>query len=88
MNKFWLILLIIFLIIFNLFILYLLIPEENYNPENKIDFGVTFSKAHAQYFDLDWQQLFIDILDDLKIKKLRLSAYWDEIEPVEGQFDF
>ena len=35
-----------------------------------------------------WKKLYIDILDDLKIRDIRLIAYWDKIEPKEGEFDF
>jgi len=57
-------------------------------PANNLNFGVTFSKSYAQQFGLDWKKTYIDILDDLKIRKLRLSAYWSEIEPQPKRFDF
>ena len=37
---------------------------------------------------MDWQKNYIAVLDDLKVKKLRLMAYWPEIEPEEGKYDF
>lgn len=51
-------------------------------------YGVTFSQKYAQELGLDWQETYLAILDDLKIKKLRLVAYWDEIEPKQGQYNF
>lgn len=57
-------------------------------PVEKIDFGVTFSKIYAQELGLDWKEAYLSILDDLRIKKIRLVAYWPEIEPGEGIFDF
>ena len=42
--------------------------------------GVTFSRSYALDLQLDWQQLHIS--------HIRLSAYWDEIEAVRGEFDF
>lgn len=83
---------IIFFIVLALLILpivvYFLIPQENFNPSQKVEFGVTFSKDHAEYFNLNWQEVYLAILDDLKIKHLRLPAYWDEIEPQEGVYSF
>lgn len=51
-------------------------------------FGVTFSNAYAKEMGLNWRQAYIDMLDELKIKRLRLPAYWDDIEKEEGVFDF
>ncbi len=55
-------------------------------PVDDIEFGVTFSKIAADEFGLDWQEVYLDILDDLEVKKIRLIAYWPEIEPQEDVF--
>lgn len=52
------------------------------------EFGVTFSKKYAQELGLDWTQSYVDILGELKVKKIRLIAYWDEIEANEGVYNF
>lgn len=57
-------------------------------PVEKIDFGVTFSKIQAEELSLNWKEVYLAILDDLKIKKIRLIAYWPEVEPIERDFDF
>ena len=57
-------------------------------PAEKLDWGLTFSKRYAIDLDLDWQKTFLSIINDLKVKKIRLIAYWDEIEKVEGEYDF
>lgn len=57
-------------------------------PVKNFNFGITFSKPYAEQFNLDWKKTYIDILDDLEIRKLRLSAYWREVEPTPGNFDF
>ncbi|MBI4037028.1 beta-galactosidase, partial [Candidatus Daviesbacteria bacterium] len=36
----------------------------------------------------DPHTVFLAILDDLKVKNLRLPVYWDKIEPKQGSFDF
>lgn len=57
-------------------------------PVEKIDFGVTFSKIAAKGLEINWQEAYLAILDDLNVKKIRLIAYWPEIERQEGIFDF
>jgi hypothetical protein len=57
-------------------------------PVERIDFGVTFSKIYAEELGLDWEESFLAALDDLKVKRLRLVAYWPEIEPNQWNFDF
>ena len=61
----------------------------------KLEYGVTFSQKFSEELtDPDegvgagWRKMYTDILDDLKIRKLRLIAYWDRVEPKEGEFDF
>jgi len=57
-------------------------------PADEINYGVTFSPRYATYLQLDWKQAYQAVLTDLKVKHLRLMAYWGEIEPLEGQYDF
>ncbi len=51
-------------------------------------FGITYSHTYAASLGYDPMQAYMDILTDLKPKKLRLVAYWDEIEKEQGKFDF
>lgn len=57
-------------------------------PEGEIIFGATFSKLYAIELSLDWKKAYVAILDDLKVKNIRLIAYWPEVESKEGKFDF
>lgn len=57
-------------------------------PAEKIDFGVTFSKIQAEDLDLNWKEVYLATLQDLNVKRIRLIAYWPEVEPTEGGFDF
>ncbi len=51
--------------------------------------GVTFSASQATGIGLDWKQTYVAILDDLHVRHLRLSAYWDSIQPSSRQaYDF
>ena len=76
---------ILLILIIGLF-LYLFVGKAK--PAEKIEWGVTFSKKAAMDYTADWKGMFLSMLDDLKIKKIRLIAYWDEIEKVQGKYDF
>lgn len=52
------------------------------------NFGVTFSQLATADFGLDWKKTYLDILDDLKARNLRLPAYWTEIEKNQEQYSF
>jgi hypothetical protein len=53
-----------------------------------ISYGVSFSKYHADELKLPWKETFAAILDDLKVRKFRLSAHWPMVEPKKGEFSF
>jgi hypothetical protein len=57
-------------------------------PLNDINYGVNFSDKYARELGLDWQDAYIKVLDDLKVKELRLVAYWDEIETEPDNYNF
>lgn len=57
-------------------------------PDEKPNMGVTFSNRYAKDIDLDWKEVYIAMLDDLKVKKVRIVAYWDWIEKEDGIYDF
>jgi len=71
-------LLIIFLLVFLIFILWF--SRGTVYPPEELKYGITFSAQHAQGLGLNWQEAYVNILDELGIKRLRLSAYWNEIE--------
>jgi hypothetical protein len=54
-----------------------------------MNWGVTFSSAYAKdELGLDWKEVYLSILDDLKVDRIRLPAYWNQMEKVDGQYDF
>jgi len=57
-------------------------------PTKPIILGVTFSQPYAESLGLDWKQTYLAILDELKVRNFRLSAYWDDIEPEPGVYNF
>ncbi len=50
--------------------------------------GISFSSTYAKELGLDPKNTFESILNDLHIKKLRLNAYWDQIESQKDQYSF
>ncbi|HEX9503563.1 MAG TPA: beta-galactosidase [Patescibacteria group bacterium] len=59
-----------------------------FKPAPKPTFGITFSDVYAESLGFDPIVVYMDMLVDLKPKKIRLVAYWDQIEPARGQFNF
>jgi len=58
------------------------------NRTNRITVGATFSKPYAELLGLDWKAAYRATLDDLGERHLRIPAYWDDIEPEPGVFNF
>lgn len=54
----------------------------------KMTWGVNFSLKQAIFLELDPQELYLAILDDLKAKNVKISVHWDITEPQEKQYDF
>lgn len=75
------------LIIFSgVFIGYLFLGSA---PETKnIKWGINFSQKQAQNLGLEWKETYLALLDDLKIKNLKLISHWDLIEPKQGEYNF
>ena len=76
----------VFLIIF-LFLIFLLSRGCIYDKKD-LSYGVTFSLKQAESLGLDWKETYVSILDDLKVKKIRLAAYWDEIEKEKDNYSW
>jgi len=55
---------------------------------SQIEYGLTFSEPYAQSLGLDWKKTYTDILEQLKPKDIRLSAYWDSVEPAKDSYNF
>ena len=54
----------------------------------KIIWGAAFSQKHARDMGLDWKANYLALLDELKIKNLKVAAHWDLIEPRDDVYDF
>lgn len=79
----------LFLLIVLLFLIgWWIVFQINYSGGQDPTWGITFSPAYAQELDLDWQEVYLAILDDLEVDHLRLAAYWDQIEGRPDKYDF
>lgn len=70
-----------------LFIVFLFSQGKIYSRK-ELDYGITFSKKQAESLNLDWRVVYLSTLDDLGVKKLRLPAYWNEINREEDVYDW
>jgi len=55
---------------------------------SKISWGASFDSNYAENLGLDWQKTFLSLLDEVGVDHLRLVAFWNQVEPQDGQFDF
>lgn len=56
-----------------------------YEPD-ELELGVTFSRKQAEELGLDWRQTYVSMFKDLGVRRVRLAAYWNEIEPAMGAY--
>ncbi|MFA6390067.1 MAG: beta-galactosidase, partial [Patescibacteria group bacterium] len=75
------------LVLFFLSLVLALSLGKNY-PKSELSYGLTFSKKKASDLGFDWKKVYLSVLDELKVKKLRLAAYWDEVEPAKGKYEW
>ena len=73
--------------IFIIILIYLSLWLFDFSNQNQI-FGITFSANYAKSLGLDPKETYLAILNELNFKKLRLVAYWPEIQPEKNKFNF
>ncbi|MDA3839496.1 MAG: cellulase family glycosylhydrolase [Patescibacteria group bacterium] len=69
-----------------IFFVFFLLSLSRVYEKHELKYGLTFSQKQAIDLGLDWKELFVAMLDDLGVKNLRLSAYWNEIESINNNF--
>lgn len=80
-----LIIVFIIFIILSPFILFFFLRPK---PQTQIIYGVNFSDKYATQLGMDWKTSYINILNDLGVKNIRLVAYWDDIETERDIYDY
>lgn len=58
------------------------------SSSDKLTYGVSFSRFHADELRLDWKETYLAILNDLRVRNFRFSAHWPLTEPKDGQYNF
>ncbi len=58
-----------------------------YRPPTKIGWGINYSPDFAKYLGFDARKLYVQMLDDLNPKYVRLMAYWEDLEFNQGKYD-
>lgn len=76
------------LLIISILLLVLVVLLSRMPVSGKHQFGVTFTPKYARYLKLNWQKTYLDMLDTLKVKSVRLPSYWSVLENTEKQIDF
>jgi hypothetical protein len=71
-----------------LFFSFLFLSQGRVYAPDELIYGATFSKKQAENLNLNWQEAYLAMLDDLKIKNLRLPAYWNEIEAEKDKYNY
>jgi len=77
----------LFLLVLVLFFVFYFFTGKTSKTENII-WGVNFSQKHAQNLGLDWKEVYLALLNDLKVKRIKIASYWDLIEKERGIYDF
>lgn len=78
----------ILLALFIFLILVLIFSQGHVYDKKELEYGVTFSQKQAASLNLDWRKTYLAILDELGVRKLRLIAYWNEVEGVNDKYDW
>ncbi len=60
----------------------------DFGQDKDLRYGVTFSQKYASELNLNWQEVYVSIFDELRVKDLRLVAHWDLIEKEMDNYDF
>ncbi len=58
------------------------------SPAQTVNWGVTFSQPMSESLGLNWRDNYLAILNDLQPQGIRLVAYWNRLEPKEGEWHF
>lgn len=74
--------------IFFIFLISILILWNWPSIPSTYEYGVTYSAKYARELSLDPKDTLKNIVDELNLKKIRLVAYWDEIESQKNVYDF
>lgn len=55
---------------------------------DNIKWGVDFSQMQAESLGLNWKIMYLDLINDLKIKNIKIHTQWDWVEGIQGDYYF
>lgn len=84
MYKKFLLIAFIFLVAILIFYIYL----ANRPVPEKINYGISFNTPYAKELNLDWEEVYGAVINDLGVKRFRLAAHWNMIEPDNNVWNF
>lgn len=85
--KLWHKIIIGFVAMIFLLVIFTLVLIRKEKP-TEIVYGMSFNTMYADELDLDWQETYDAILDDLMVRHLRLAAHWPMVEPINDVYNF
>jgi len=86
MSKMFFLFITIFFALFLIIFCYLFVGKA---PVSKnIIWGVNFSQKGAEDLKIDWKEIYLAILDDLKVKQVKLITHWDLVERQNNDYYF
>lgn len=65
-----------------------LLFQSFYQFPKNLQYGASFSPKFASELNLDWKEVYVRMLDELRVRNLRLPTYWDVLEPEDSKYDF
>ena len=69
------------------FIIWFLSGEGVKEPD-RVTWGVSFFPRQATDLGLDWREVYLALLDDMAVQRLRLAVPWNQAERNQGEYDF
>jgi hypothetical protein len=75
---------VVLLILAPFILFYILKPT----PSKEINYGVTFSKKYSEQLGQNWKETYLKIVDELKVKNMRLIVYWDDAEKIKAGYNY
>lgn len=79
----------LFMLFSAMFIIFLVLAFLTYPDKSRQSyFGVSFSSKYAEELGVSPRKAYLEILDGLDVRYIRLMSYWDRIEPTRGTYDF
>lgn len=72
-----------------LIVLIILYFVLSYSPRiEDPEYGISFNTVYAQELGLNWKEVYDAFFEELGVKKIRLAAHWNMVEPNQGKYNF